>query len=464
MEISDKDIHKGHRARMRSKLELYGARIFDTYELLEMLLYYVIPYKDTNPIAKRLLARYGGLDGVLRAPVSHLTEVDGIGEKCADFISRVGRIMFESDAMDFGCEVEIFDDYHVTGQFLTQYFKTHDCSMCMMLLDNGMRLIGIKELPFENFASGGVKAKYFIDAALTSGATVTVIAHKSRAVFPGEGDMATDKLLRTELSKVGVSVAENYMISGNRYTGVRARLSIGVSEGIPGLDRFYESIPDCDAEVTDYHVTMSNSVFFNAPEPVNPLAAILSVAIGDDKAKAASDILLNKYGTLTTILSAGVDEIAFAGEISTAAALLIKLIGYVNSRRVTDKFELGKAHNDMEIREYIRALFLGLSVETVYEILLDERGRIISCEFIGEGTVSASDVYPRKLIECAIKRKAKSAILLHNHPKGTPVPSKDDVTATNRLGVIFNASGIRLAGHYVVADGEVGGVDLSAFI
>ena len=46
-------IHLGHRQRMKDKLSNHGARIFDTYELLEMLLYNVIPYKDTNPIAKR---------------------------------------------------------------------------------------------------------------------------------------------------------------------------------------------------------------------------------------------------------------------------------------------------------------------------------------------------------------------------------------------------------------------------
>lgn len=464
MQISDKDIHKGHRARMKSKMELYGARIFDTYELLEMLLYYVIPYKDTNPIAKRLLARYGSLDGVLRAPVSSLTEVDCVGEKCADFISRVGRIMFECDAMDFGGDVSVFDDYHTTGRFLTQYFKEHDCSICMMLLDNGMRLVGVKELQVESFASGGVKAKYFIDAALTSGATVAVIAHRNRAMFPGEGEMATDRLLRTELAKVGVVVAENYMISGSRYTGVRARLSIGVSAGISGLDRFYESIPHDSSESAVCCVSMSSDVAFNAPKAENPFAAILSAAIGKEKANEAARALLNKYGTLNTILSAGVDEIALAGGINTSAALLIKLLGYVNSRRITDKFEFGKKHNEMEMREYIRAIFLGLSVETVYVILLDEHSRVISCEFIGEGTVSASDVYPRKLIECAIKKRAASAILLHNHPKGTPVPSKDDVSATNRLGGIFTASGIRLAGHYVVADGEIGGVELSAFI
>ena len=54
MQANNDGIHKGHRQRMRAKLKAHGARVFDTYELLEMLLYYVVPYKDTNPIAKRL--------------------------------------------------------------------------------------------------------------------------------------------------------------------------------------------------------------------------------------------------------------------------------------------------------------------------------------------------------------------------------------------------------------------------
>jgi DNA repair protein RadC len=52
---------------MRRKFFDYGDEIFDTYELLEMLLYTVIPVTDTNPLAKRLLAVFGGLDGVLSA-------------------------------------------------------------------------------------------------------------------------------------------------------------------------------------------------------------------------------------------------------------------------------------------------------------------------------------------------------------------------------------------------------------
>ena len=54
-------IHKGHRQRMRDKLLTYGSKVMQSYELLEMLLFYVIPYKNTNPTAKRLILKFGSL-------------------------------------------------------------------------------------------------------------------------------------------------------------------------------------------------------------------------------------------------------------------------------------------------------------------------------------------------------------------------------------------------------------------
>ena len=136
MPIADKDIHKGHRMRMRSKLETYGPRIFDTYELLEMLLYYVIPYKDTNPIAKRLLDAFGSLDGVLSADPKDLAEVDGIGGRCADFIVRVGDIMTQDAANSFGCYVDVFDDYSFAGAYLADYLSRKiPVALCCVLPD-----------------------------------------------------------------------------------------------------------------------------------------------------------------------------------------------------------------------------------------------------------------------------------------------------------------------------------------
>ncbi len=186
---------------------------------------------------------------------------------------------------------------------------------------------------------------------------------------------------------------------------------------------------------------------------------ILAYRGGDEKARTCARKLFERYGSLATILSERESEIVRNGETDMNTALLIKLIGYLNSRRVTDSFECLTAHTEMELRELISSLFTGLSVETIYAILLDDMGRVKSWEYISEGTVNASDVIPRKILECARKRKSKNIILAHNHPKGTSVPSKDDIMTTGRLFNLFASVGIRLCAHYIVADGDVGRIE-----
>ncbi len=245
MYIEDKDIHKGHRARMRAKLSLYGPRIFDTYELLEMLLYYKIPKKDTNPVAKRLLGAFGSLDGVFKTSREELMTVDGVGAACAEYLTRVGRLIdFEGE---FGKdEAVVVDDYRVAGNLLTDFLSDEgrEYNVASLLLDNAMRLIDVCGIPGSSFGSASVKMRYFIDAALSKRAAIVMVGYKHPygPLFPTESDMVTYKLLKQELGAVGIEVAEQYVVSGGSYVGVKAQLSIR-SEASPVLKKFYDSIP-----------------------------------------------------------------------------------------------------------------------------------------------------------------------------------------------------------------------------
>ena len=189
---------------------------------------------------------------------------------------------------------------------------------------------------------------------------------------------------------------------------------------------------------------------------------ILAFSIGEEKSRDSVERLLNRYGSVATIFSESEEEICRIGGVNMNTALLIKLIAYVNARKVTDKFEFGKIHTELEMREFIAALFLGLSVESVYAILLDKEGRTVSCEHISDGTVNTSDVIPRKILELAKKKKATQVIIAHNHPKGTATPSKDDIMTTGRLMNLFVSVGIRLRAHYVAADGDIGRIEPEA--
>ena len=86
-------IHDGHREKMRQRFLRTGLDGFADHEVLELLLYYAIPRRDTNPIAHALMERYGSLAGVFSAPVEDLQKVKGIGEQAAVLLTmaQIGR-------------------------------------------------------------------------------------------------------------------------------------------------------------------------------------------------------------------------------------------------------------------------------------------------------------------------------------------------------------------------------------
>ena len=182
------------------------------------------------------------------------------------------------------------------------------------------------------------------------------------------------------------------------------------------------------------------------------LSGVLSYSTVTDASEVARR-LLGLYGSLDAVLSRDYDELA--QHAGASAATLLKLVAYVSSRRVYDEFKFGRCYSDSEIIDLLLALMTGLSRETVYMVSLDKRGAVIACDMIGEGTVNASDVYPRRLVERAVKRGATSVFLAHNHPSGTAEPSSDDLRATSRVFGTLRASGIRLRAHAVIASRDV---------
>ena len=76
-------IHDGHREKMRQRFLKNGLEGYADHEALELLLYYALPRRDTNPIAHVLMERYGSLAAVLNAPAEDLKMVEGIGESAA---------------------------------------------------------------------------------------------------------------------------------------------------------------------------------------------------------------------------------------------------------------------------------------------------------------------------------------------------------------------------------------------
>ena len=91
----EKNLHAGHRARA-VELLLNNADALTDHQILEVLLFYVIPRQDTNPLAHKLIKIFGDLEGVFNASLTQLSAVEGVGEKVSAFILAMGEVLKRS--------------------------------------------------------------------------------------------------------------------------------------------------------------------------------------------------------------------------------------------------------------------------------------------------------------------------------------------------------------------------------
>ena len=89
--MNEKD-SQGHRERIKEKFLKNGIDGFAEYEILELLLTYCIPRKDTKPIAKELLNKFKSLDNVFKADFDKLSAVDGLGKNSIAFLKLIGDL------------------------------------------------------------------------------------------------------------------------------------------------------------------------------------------------------------------------------------------------------------------------------------------------------------------------------------------------------------------------------------
>lgn len=87
------NIHKDHRSRLKSKFVEHGIEPLTDVQKLELLLFYAIPQKDTNPLAHELISTFGSLKNVLKADYNQLIKVNGIKDNAATLISLVNSML-----------------------------------------------------------------------------------------------------------------------------------------------------------------------------------------------------------------------------------------------------------------------------------------------------------------------------------------------------------------------------------
>ena len=163
--------------------------------------------------------------------------------------------------------------------------------------------------------------------------------------------------------------------------------------------------------------------------------------------------LIQRFGSLSAVLEADPQDVASVEGMGAKAAAFLSMIPQVTRRYYHDRVlrDRPKLNSSSAVAEYLIPLMAGRPEEVFYVLCLDTQCRVVYPALISEGTVKEAAVYPRHVVEVAIRHRAASVILAHNHPAGTSTPSPQDHHLTRLLVQALGPLDIKVLDHIIVA-------------
>ncbi len=161
--------------------------------------------------------------------------------------------------------------------------------------------------------------------------------------------------------------------------------------------------------------------------------------------------LLNAFGGLCGIERAGIDEFLGIAGLSDAKATKLKAAIEIGRRTIyMERAARQRITNSKDAFLLVEPVLKNLPKENFMVLLLNNQNDLMDVKRMGEGTVNAASVYPRELMELAIRASATGVILAHNHPSGSTVPSVEDKRLTINMLVLGELSNMVLHDHVIV--------------
>lgn len=215
-------IHEGHRGRMKKEF-LARPETFPDHKLLELLLFYAIPRRDTNALAHTLLEQFGSLGGVLDALPEELQKVPGVGEHTVALLKAAkelsGRYLTARAGMD-----GLVGGRKDAAQLLHPYFfGARNERVCIVALDGKDKCLGVRQVGEGSVNAAEVTARKVAEAALALNATQVILAHNhvSGLALPSAEDKLTTRYLAKVLGTVGIALVDHMIFADDDMVSLR---------------------------------------------------------------------------------------------------------------------------------------------------------------------------------------------------------------------------------------------------
>lgn len=188
------------------------------------------------------------------------------------------------------------------------------------------------------------------------------------------------------------------------------------------------------------------------------IEVLLTLAIPRSDVKERAKALLERFKTVRGVLDAPIEELRSVKGIGSVAPAALKIIKAAATLYLQQEAEEGHylaRHDDLVSFWRMR---IGTLNNEVFEVAYLDTRRCLKkdgVETLQEGTVDRAAVYPRRVIESALRRGASAIVIAHNHPSGNTTPSEQDKLTTRAIVLAATTVGIEVVDHLVVSADSV---------
>ena len=223
--MSEKD-NQGHRERIKEKFLKNGIDGFAEYEILELLLTYCIPRKDTKPIAKELLNKFKSLDNVFKADFDKLSAVDGLGKNSIAFLKLIGdlpSIIYKDELKNkklVNKEILKISNKDILLNYLRNKIGYEEKEKFYVIyLSSSNEVIEFEENSVGTLDRSSVYPREIYKKVINLNAKSIILAHNhpSDNITPSKSDIELTNEIAKGLKNFGALLIEHIIITKNSY-------------------------------------------------------------------------------------------------------------------------------------------------------------------------------------------------------------------------------------------------------
>ena len=213
------------------------------------------------------------------------------------------------------------------------------------------------------------------------------------------------------------------------------------------------------ASIHDGHRERMRNKYFrmglDAFEPHEALEMLLFFSRRQGNTNPLAHELIDRFGSVSAVLSATPEQLLQVKGIGENTAMLISMILPMYRMCMIDKNPRPEVFNGVEAcGKYLQAYFKNKTDEEFVIMLFDNSLHLVSFDIISKGVTNFAPLSQRKILESIIKSNAASALIAHNHPNGTSIPSRPDAHATIGVRNLLKGFNVELLDHIVVGEDD----------